>query len=164
MPNLLNLRAEIEGDPLTRGYSGMTNDQIADSLNVPNRLAGVQGVSLGDLNKEMDNMADAQRVPAWEKINAGALLSDGTPEQIALGMACRSALRLLREARADYPGVNTRSPTFGRNVAALVTGGVLTLEQGDDLKALSDVFQTRAQELKLGSVSAADVARAKALR
>jgi hypothetical protein len=38
---LLILKNEITNDPLTRGYSGMTDPQIADSLNTSNRSVTV---------------------------------------------------------------------------------------------------------------------------
>lgn len=37
--NLTALKSEITTDPLARGYSGLTDEQIASSLNAPNRTA-----------------------------------------------------------------------------------------------------------------------------
>lgn len=47
--NLTALKAEITTDPLTRGYSGMSDDAIAASLAVPNRQADREALDSGTL-------------------------------------------------------------------------------------------------------------------
>ena len=37
MADLVALKIELDADPLVRGYSGMTDQQAADSLNTVNR-------------------------------------------------------------------------------------------------------------------------------
>lgn len=45
--NLAILKTEITTDPLTRGYSGMSDEQIAASLNTPNRQADQDSLTGG---------------------------------------------------------------------------------------------------------------------
>ena len=103
-------------------------------------------VSLGELNHDLDNMLDANGASVWERIVAVADLPDRTPT----AMACRCAVRLLRDARPDYPGVNTRSPVFTGNIDVLVADGLLALADGDALKAKSDNRRTVAAVEGLG--------------
>ena len=159
MPNLAGLKAEIVTDPLTRGYAGMSNEAIADSLNTADRLASIKDVSLGDLNREIDNMLDANNVRVWNLIEVGAEQPTASPFR----EACRAALSLLQNSRPDYPGVNTRSPLFVGQVDALQAGGAFTEGQATALKSMSDVYQSRAQERRLGYIDASGVARARAL-
>lgn len=49
MANLLALQAELLNDPLGRGYSAMTDQQAADSLNTADRSRTVPSVSPTDV-------------------------------------------------------------------------------------------------------------------
>ena len=140
-------------------YDSMSDQEVADML----RLRDQPGdIALGELNQEIDNMADANGVPVWEHIVAGAAITSGTPDEIALGIACRAALRLLRDARPDYPGVNTRSATFAANIDRLVAGGALTAIQGDALTGKSDNRRSRGEVAGVGNPNWRDVQRARA--
>lgn len=103
-------------------------------------------VPLGELNHDLDNMSDPNGVPVWERIIA---IADG-PDKTATATACRCAVRLLRDARHDYPGVNTRCPMFTSNVDALAADGLLTPAQADALKTKSDNLRTVASLEGLG--------------
>ena len=53
MPDLI-LKPEVLSDPLTRGYSGMTDEQVADDLNTIYRTHDVQSVSSADIYDAID--------------------------------------------------------------------------------------------------------------
>lgn len=52
--NLDILKIEIDTDPLGRGYSGMTDMQVADSLNTANRSRNKTSVSGSDIFRNVD--------------------------------------------------------------------------------------------------------------
>ena len=49
MADLIALKAELDADPLGRGYSGMSDQQAADSLNVEDRTVDRTAVSGGEV-------------------------------------------------------------------------------------------------------------------
>lgn len=60
------LKTEIDTDPLTRGYAGMTDQQVADSLNAVNRTrnrASMTGKEVKDRidTVDWDTRTDAQK-------------------------------------------------------------------------------------------------------
>ena len=152
---MADLKALVTAPP----YDSMSDQEVANTL----RLRDQPGeVALGELNQEIDNMSDAGGVPVWEHIVNGAAVTSGTQNEIAFGIACRAALRLLRDARPDYPGVNTRAPTFIANIDWLVAGSALTAVQGDALKGKSDNRRSRGEAAGVGNPNWLDVQRARA--
>ncbi len=152
---MADLKALVTAPP----YDSMSDQEVASTL----RLRDQPGdIALGELNQEIDNMADAGGVPVWEHIVAGAAVTSGTQDEIAFGIACRAALRLLRDARPDYPGVNTRSATFTANIDRLVAGGALTAIQGTTLTGKSDNQRSRGEVAGVGNPNWRDVQRARA--
>ncbi len=152
---MADLKALVGAPP----YDSMSDQEVASAL----RLRDQPGdIALGELNQEIDNMADAGGVPVWEHIVSGAAVTSGTQDEIALGVACRAALRLLRDSRPDYPGVNTRSTTFTSNIDRLVAGGALTIAQGDALKGKSDNRRSRGETAGVGNPNWRDVQRVRA--
>lgn len=64
MINLRRLKDEIANDPLSRGYFGMTDAEVADDLNTKNRSRNRDTMSglevLGEVtNPELDALSDA---------------------------------------------------------------------------------------------------------
>ena len=47
-------RTEITGDPLTRGYSGLTDVQIRDDLNTAYRTQAIDQISVQDFHANLD--------------------------------------------------------------------------------------------------------------
>lgn len=128
------LKAEIDGDPLVRGYAGMTNQQIADDINTAYR----------------DN---------WRPISSSQLFEaiDST-EFVALSDANKSRVdRLLGlgENIQTAPGSKSRA-----ELVAVFGGGSQTAA---NLLPIANPGQTRGQELGIGFVRVGQVAEAKAL-
>lgn len=72
------LRAEIDNDPLGRGYSGMTDTQIAASLNTANRTRNKTSMTATEvLNavvaSEYNALTDANKTRLWELLGIGDL-------------------------------------------------------------------------------------------
>ena len=55
MAALQILKAEIDNDPLARGYSGMTDQQIAESLNAVDRTVTAEFLSGSDVLNNTDH-------------------------------------------------------------------------------------------------------------
>lgn len=66
MSYMSELREEIQNDPLSRGYAGMTDQQIADDLNSKYRSKNKTGVSGKDISDAINSaeysaLSDAQK-------------------------------------------------------------------------------------------------------
>ena len=122
MVDFVKLKAEITTDPLGRGYAGMTDAQVVDSLNV------------------IDRTRDRTVIPAHEVFEAIALsdLKTLTPEdrQIVLG--------LLAMGDVNLKGPNLRA-TFG---SIFVVG----MPSRANLVALQTEPVSRADEIGIGDV------------
>lgn len=62
--NLADLKSEIENDPLDRGYAGMSDVEVADSLNERTREADADALHGGDLVAALDQAE-------WEQLGSG---------------------------------------------------------------------------------------------
>src|SRR5690606_24567694 len=136
------------------GYAAMGDAEVVASLTTADRPRA-RLVPRGDLRQRFDNLADADGVPVWETIEA----HEGDDD--ALGVACRAALRL-RDAPGDYPPIDVAAPMFAAQLAALVSGGVLTQDQAEGITAMGVEMVSRAEELGLGRVKPGYVAAARA--
>lgn len=108
--------------------TGATAEKLA-AINALTVAGPTVTVSRGDIRQHFDNMVDANGAPVWEDIEAHK------GDTSALGVACRAALRL-RDAPGDYPPVDVNAVMFQQQLAALVTGTVLTQAQSDSTTAL----------------------------
>ena len=153
MPNLTALKGEIDSDLLGRGYGTMTNAEIANDLNTPYRPAGTKAVSLADTEiaiRQADKwVAFNQRKDARE---ADGSISNPTVFQIMSVFDGQIEEVNWRDG-GYWEGLLDQAQTDGELGAGVVAGW----------KALSDAFQTRANELRLGPVNGVAVANAKAL-
>lgn len=66
MSYMSELKQEIDADPLSRGYSGMTAQQIADDLNTKYRSRNKTGISGKDISEAIDS-AEYAALGAAEK-------------------------------------------------------------------------------------------------
>lgn len=62
------LKAEIDGDPLTRGYSGMTDQQIADDLNTVYRQRNRSAMTGKEVKDRIDTTEWSARTDAQKQI------------------------------------------------------------------------------------------------
>lgn len=76
MTNFTNLKAELDSDPLARGYAGMTDAEVAASLNTPDRSRGRATMSGSEILNEVDPTewaakTDAQKQLVWDICHLG---------------------------------------------------------------------------------------------
>ena len=146
MSATLVLRAELANDPLGRGYSSMTDNQVVESINQPNRPAPLRpipssdllGWSSGGANSGLSTtLARNQRLQAAAR-DSRAPKSAGIAEAALVLLQIDSELDVVR---------------YATQIAALVLGGVLTQSESDELTALATVPDiSRAIELGIGYV------------
>jgi len=133
--NLAALRAELDADPLTRGYAGMTDAQAADSLNTEDRSLGT--VTTQDLFQAVDwdewaaNYAtmDAAKLAYWgHLLTQDSIDVSATQVQRALinntvGIFTNAAFPLTRAAIVALPRAISRAVelNLGRVLVGTVT-------------------------------------------
>ena len=77
--NIDALRTEIDTDPLTRGYAGMSDEQVADSLNnVINRKQNKTAMTASEVfnaidKTEFDALSNANEAKIWNVLSMGTL-------------------------------------------------------------------------------------------
>lgn len=131
--NLVDLKAELTNDPLSRNYAAMGDEQAADSLNAPDRT------------------------PNRETTDAGTLLGAMVrSEYDALATASKDYVRIVLATAGPIP----LTPTFRANMAAMFAAGSTTRA---NFLALQSRQGSRAEELGLGRISPSDVANARRL-
>lgn len=131
--DLVALKSELTTDPLSRGYSGMSDEQAADSLNAPDRS------------------------PAREFTDAGTLVAAIVrAEYDALATASKAYLNVVLAVSGPIP----MTATFRNNLGAIF--GAATQTRANFL-ALQNRTGSRAEELGLGRVTPSHVADARRL-
>lgn len=146
--NYRKLKDELVNDPLARGYSGMTDQEAADSLNTPDRIVTCEcRATIRSL------MADLGPTEADDIITA--LEAAATNNNITA-----RALKLLSPAEG---GIDLGHASTRAQIDGLVTAGVLTSVQGTALKGLAEKTVSRAEELGLPVISAQMVNNARTM-
>lgn len=108
MPDYKILRDEIQNDPLGRGYSGMTDAEVADDLNTQYRtrnrstLTASEIVNAVDLS-EWNALDDVQRQIVWNLLHMGAINPFGVEATILVNVfgAGSNTIAVLAEARVE---------------------------------------------------------------
>jgi len=130
------LRTELDVDPLSRVYSGMTDGEAADDLNTAYRTDQLDRL-------EHTDISDAIDIGEW------GVLSDEDQGKMS---------ELLRIGGVS---LNVGAGSFARNrIANLFGGGSQTVA---NLLLLATVNISRAQELGFGRVSWKDINKARSL-
>ncbi len=153
MPNLLGLKSEIAGDPLGRGYSGMSDAEIATDLNTAYRPDGTKAISVAETELAI---REAGKWVAWQNRANARNSTTGDIENAAM-------YEIMSVFDSRLVEINWRDSYWSVLLDQAVTDGDLGAAAAEGFKAQSDATQSRAQELQLGFVDAAGVARAKAL-
>ena len=129
------IRAEIDDDPLVRGYAGMTDQQVADDLNTAYR------------SRLRSSMSGDEIFQATDETEFSNLAANSRKQDMWVSFCGRSAI----------------DPTATANVAFVewIFGNPSTTRS--NLIAARSETITRAEELKLGNVTAVSVEQARAL-
>ena len=128
------LKSEVDTDPLARGYAGMTDHQVADSLNTEDRSAVRETVMSAELFEVLD-IGEYQSLPTVQQHAVDLILGLGEGIRVGSGNARDVLLSLFG------PGTSTR------------TG----------LQSLAQMLISRAVELGLRRIWALDVTRVRAV-
>jgi len=149
MVNIQALAAEIENDPLSRGYVSMTNSEVASSLNTVNRTVTIPAAPTS-LSRWASKLGRYQRIL-------------DTAEASAKGDNVRSAAWIVKNAI----DVNTFQLDMNNGddeamIDLLVTDGTLTAADKSALIGDLTVTISRAEELGWTTVTAGHVAQARA--
>lgn len=131
--NFAVLTAEITGDPLGRGYSGMSDKAVANDLNTTYRTRVLDVLNGGAVYEQVDvsefaGLTDAQRAEVWDIVHLGASIPVG-------------------------PGSKARS-----RFVSIFGGGSTTIS---NLAAATTQSISRAEELGLPAVREGDVIKAR---
>jgi hypothetical protein len=152
MANVDILRAEITDDPLSRGYETLSDSEVADVLNAPDR-SGRKPVPATDVRlyvllnglfPGIQNLAANGQDPA-QKGTAVTILQTIAPNSFDT-------------IRMNLPNVHA---AVGQMLQTMVDAGVMTAQHRTDMLALGDSTISRAQELGLPTVHHLDVAEAR---
>ena len=149
--HLVRLALELTDDPLQRGYAGMSDQAVADSLNAADRVR-YRDVPVGEL--------------------AGLVELHGMYEKLAAAVDNLTAARLLRLVRAEtaISVIEWSKPPIRASVDGMLTTlvpTVLTEQDAAAIRALGQMTITRAEELQLlgrsRAVGPAHVSQARSL-
>lgn len=146
------LREEISQDPLSRGYSAMSDGQVAESLNGRNRPGrGVVASSEVRRYVLLNGL--------WPRLQAVASsATDETQRGTAMTILQVMAPNSFDEIRMNDPSVHAAVSSM---LQVMVDAGAMTAENRAEMVALGDRTISRADELGLGLVHHLDVAEAR---
>lgn len=183
MMDFFALKTEITTDPLTRGYSAMSDAEVAVDMNTayrsaPGTLEAVftymmstrthtnQGTDTNASNGTPSTLlgrlimaAQATSVPA-DPFGAGDTPLTRTLNSRGLHSAKAFLFMLQAGLVANVDFTNTEQ---GDILQDLVNGGVMTATNRTDIIAISENANTRAQELGFGEMSEGYVAYARSI-
>ncbi len=120
------LKAEIAGDPEGLGYSGMTDQQVADSLNIVNRERNRTSMTGTEILNQVDaaewaGLTDVQQRTVWDIVHLGevnpfgieaALLTDVFTAESTTITALKAA-RTIAVSRATEIGLGVSTVYAG---------------------------------------------------
>ena len=89
--NYVQLKAEIDDDPLGRGYSEMDDQEIVDSLNTVDRDQNVTSMTGSEIINEVNTaewaaLTDAQRQTVWDIVHLGTINPFGVEKNLLIGV------------------------------------------------------------------------------
>lgn len=177
MAFLQELKSEIDSDPLTRGYSGMTDAQVAADLNTAYRDAPHNPSALLDymMKTEFRNSTIYGRVgivaglqPDPTSAGFGNAPMGGGGAAVAMDWRMVAAAQALIRLTGDQAGAIS-TPLTNTELSNILTemdttnAEVMSIAQRNAIIALSQNQQSRATELGLGRVRTGEVTQARAL-
>ena len=174
------IKTEITDDPLTRGYSGMTDVQVANDMNTLYRP--LDNVSIETIIKFllMDNThktdgTDTQDRSIWQRMKEVVALSSAPDGAVAnpWGSTAVGTITEIQQikthqlldfftlsAQGDL-SVDLADSNFQVYVAGAEASGCMSASQETALLGLGDNLQSRAQELEISKVTVGNVMEAR---
>ena len=147
MSKITILKTEIQNDPLAKGYSSMSDQEIVDSINLKNRSKFVE-ISSQELLAWSANNGRLAKIK--NAINNGA-------DDVVKSLAEAAYLLITRDDTSLDLNLTDRVAMLD----ALVSYAVLIPDDKTSLQALATVSISRAEELDIGLVRTGDVLQAR---
>lgn len=173
------LRTEITTDPLVRGYSGMTDLQVADDMNLLNRpdTASIEAVikfMLMDNTYKTDG-DDTQDRSIWQRMKEVVAMANTPSVSTAnpWGSTSIGSITEIRQVKTHQLvefftlsaqgnlSVDLTDSNFQVYLAGAEAAGCLSAAQETSLLALSDNLKSRGQELGIGTIRENNVTEAR---
>lgn len=181
MGRIAVIKSEIDGDPLTRSYVGMTDIQVANDMNTAYRDAPADQGSLFNylaLEKAREDPAEGLSTHTeglsthiYGRLRRAADGVIGTDVFVVGGAsltdnrkdACVTFLQIVDADRLGSITDNLNSTKFGDLLDEVIAAGVMKSGDKTAIVALSQNMQSRGTELGVGVVYEGHVAAARAL-
>lgn len=168
------IRDELDADPLTRGYAGMTDIQVADSMNAIDRPAPIGTTKVRDyvfLEKYRTNDgADTVQSQIYGRIKLvceaatdADTFGTGTTNENATVDRKASAVTLLEMLRLPDYLIDLSNSKVQNMLNDMKNAGVMANADKNAIQALGDNQQSRGTEIGVGNVRENDVVLARAL-
>lgn len=162
------LKTELSTDPLTRGYSGMSDQQAADSLNAKDRpgrrpIEALQEYCFNTLYNPAGTQKDTSSL--WllaEDVANGVAISTATDPNPTDKMKDGGRALCILLKRNPLDDWDFTQATLSTLLSQLVNADAMTTAHKDAIVALSNNQQSRASELSIGLVEPGNVAEARA--
>ena len=137
MVDYKKLKDELTVDPLTRGYSGMSDQQVVDSLTLTVDRPVVNDMNVGSLGI-MREIGPTLGATILDKLEAAATVD--------------SRLKwFMKELNTN--GVDIGNAVTRATIDDLVTNSVITAAEGASLKGIPEKTVSRAEELGFSELS-----------
>jgi hypothetical protein len=147
------LKAELDADPLGRGYAGMTDEQATDDLNTVYRDVNYP-VLIDSINQAIRDNGK------WTQFREAAELQQ-TP-----GMYNNQSMREFMDIFTTFtslPNVDLKAPYLDGLLADMVTEGSMGQGAATAISNFGIQSVSRGTELELGNVRTGDVEHARTL-
>ena len=132
---------ELQNDPLGRGYTNMSDQQVADSLNEPNRTR-LRSVPVSEFINYLYEVSDASNISRMRLIKQGRETATSPVAELAADL-----VDLLQEVPQLDMTVSEFSNRMDVMLQSLVDGGLLLDAEKTDLMGKGEEVISRAQEI-----------------
>ncbi len=174
------LRTEITTDPLGRGYSSMTDLQVAQDMQLVNRststitIAEMLKFLMLDNTYKTDAGDDTQARSIWQRMKEVAALSipaTGSTSDPWNGGNTITEMQMIRNQQLmnfltisaqGNLNIDVTDTNFQNYLTGSQGAGCMSLAQKNAFIALVENTQSRGQELKIGKVREGNVQKARA--
>lgn len=143
---LTTLKTEITTDPQSLGYSGKSDEEVADLLNLANRPG----------RAEVPCWRVKQAAMEWGAWGGLKIVYADPTANVQLRAVVIAAVDWIDDPSGKIQHINMDLPAVGQMLAGLVAGKLITPEQSAALVAFGNALISRATEIGLPPVSYQD--------
>ena len=115
------LKTEVTTDPLARGYAGMSDAEVADSLNTVNRTINKTSMTASEVFNsidlaEFDGLSNANEAKIWNVLSMGVLDPFGLEATIFTDVFGGVNSETIKKLKADRKTAVSRAVELGFGV------------------------------------------------